>query len=51
MTVADTQDRQRAEDRALNPVVRLHVGLEDVEVLIEDLRRGFAQAAASASMT
>ena len=51
VTVADTQDRQRAEDRALNPVVRLHVGLEDVEVLIEDLRRGFAQAAASASMT
>lgn len=50
VTVADTQDRQRAEDRALNPVVRLHVGLEDVEVLIEDLRRGFAQAA-SASMT
>ncbi|SDB10215.1 cystathionine beta-lyase [Pseudomonas sp. NFACC13-1] len=49
VTVADTQDRQRAEDRALNPVVRLHVGLEDVEVLIEDLRRGFAQAAASAS--
>ncbi|WP_103308519.1 MULTISPECIES: cystathionine beta-lyase [unclassified Pseudomonas] len=51
VTVADTQDRQRAEDRALNPVVRLHVGLEDVEVLIEDLRRGFAQAAVSASMT
>jgi cystathionine beta-lyase len=50
VTVADTQDRQRAEDRALNPVVRLHVGLEDVEVLIEDLRQGFAQAAASASI-
>ncbi|MHA6788564.1 cystathionine beta-lyase [Pseudomonas bijieensis] len=45
VTVADTKDRQRAEDRALNPVVRLHVGLEDVEVLVEDLRRGFAQAA------
>ncbi len=51
VTVADTKDRQSAEDRALNPVVRLHVGLEDVEVLVEDLRRGFAQAAASASMT
>lgn len=50
VTVADTQNRQRGEDRALNPVVRLHVGLEDVEVLIEDLRRGFAQAAASASI-
>jgi cystathionine beta-lyase len=51
VTVADTKDRQSAEDRALNPVVRLHVGLEDVDVLVEDLRRGFAQAAASASMT
>ncbi|WP_434568791.1 cystathionine beta-lyase [Pseudomonas sp. Z3-8] len=44
VTVADTQDRQSAEDRALNPVVRLHVGLEDVEVLIEDLQRGFVAA-------
>lgn len=51
VTVADTKDRQSAEDRALNPVVRLHVGLEDVDVLVEDLRRGFAKAAASASMT
>lgn len=51
VTVADTKDRQSAEDRALNLVVRLHVGLEDVDVLVEDLRRGFAQAAASASMT
>jgi cystathionine beta-lyase len=44
VTVADTQDRNSAEDRALNPVVRLHVGLEDVGVLIEDLQRGFIAA-------
>jgi len=44
VTVADTQDRERAADRALNPVVRLHIGLEDVSALIEDLQRGFALA-------
>jgi cystathionine beta-lyase len=44
VTVADTQDRQSAPDRALNPVVRLHIGLEDVAALIEDLQRGFALA-------
>jgi cystathionine beta-lyase len=42
ITVADTQDRVGAAERLLNPVLRLHVGLEDVAVLIEDLRRGFA---------
>lgn len=44
VTVADTQDRDSAADRALNPVVRLHIGLEDVAALIEDLQRGFALA-------
>lgn len=44
ITVADTQDRQSATDRSLNPVLRLHIGLEDVEALIEDLERGFAAA-------
>ncbi|WP_411380360.1 cystathionine beta-lyase [Pseudomonas sp. MPB26] len=44
VTVADTQDRDSAADRALNPVVRLHIGLEDVAALIEDLQRGFAVA-------
>jgi cystathionine beta-lyase len=44
VTVADTQDRNSAADRALNPVVRLHIGLEDVAALIEDLQRGFALA-------
>jgi cystathionine beta-lyase len=29
-------------ERLLNPVLRLHVGLEDVADLIEDLQRGFA---------
>ncbi|WP_322847207.1 cystathionine beta-lyase [Pseudomonas sp. B33.4] len=42
ITVADTQDRVGAAERLLNPVLRLHVGLEDVAALIEDLRRGFA---------
>jgi len=42
ITVADTTDRKSAADRALNPVLRLHIGLEDVEALIEDLQRGFA---------
>ena len=44
VTVADTQDRDSAADRSLNPVVRLHIGLEDVAALIEDLQRGFALA-------
>src|SRR5471032_2708774 len=44
VTVADTRDRESANDRALNPVVRLHIGLEDVAALIEDLQRGFALA-------
>ncbi|MGF6281740.1 cystathionine beta-lyase [Pseudomonas sp. BT76 TE3572] len=42
ITVADTTDRDSAADRSLNPVLRLHIGLEDVEALIEDLQRGFA---------
>lgn len=42
ITVADTSDRDNSADRALNPVLRLHVGLEDVATLIEDLQRGFA---------
>ena len=40
----DLKDRDSAQDRALNPVLRLHVGLEDVVALIEDLQRGFAAA-------
>ncbi|AZF05753.1 cystathionine beta-lyase [Pseudomonas sp. R5-89-07] len=44
VTVADTQDRDSAADRGLNPVVRLHIGLEDVAALLEDLQRGFALA-------
>lgn len=45
ITPADTQDRENQANRALNPVLRLHIGLEDVEVLIEDLQRGFAALA------
>jgi cystathionine beta-lyase len=41
ITVADTKDRNSADDRALNPVLRLHIGLEDVDALVEDLGRGF----------
>ncbi|EJM20992.1 cystathionine beta-lyase [Pseudomonas sp. GM21] len=41
ITVADTQDRNSAADRSLNPVLRLHIGLEDVAALIEDLQHGF----------
>jgi cystathionine beta-lyase len=44
ITIADTTDRYSAADRAMNPVLRLHIGLEDVEALIEDLQRGFAAA-------
>ncbi|WP_455912538.1 hypothetical protein [Pseudomonas putida] len=43
VTVADTRDRESATERALSPVVRLHI-LEDVAALIEDLQRGFALA-------
>lgn len=42
ITVAELKERDSAQDRALNPVLRLHIGLEDVEALIEDLERGFA---------
>ncbi|MDN3223786.1 cystathionine beta-lyase [Pseudomonas nunensis] len=42
VTVAELKERESTEDRALNPVLRLHIGLEDVEALIEDLQRGFA---------
>ena len=41
ITLADTQNRNSAADRSMNPVLRLHIGLEDVAVLIEDLQRGF----------
>jgi len=44
ITVAELKERDSAQDRALNPVLRLHIGLEDVEALIEDLERGFAAA-------
>jgi cystathionine beta-lyase len=44
ITVADTTDRHSDADRVLNPLLRLHIGLEDVEALIEDLQRGFAAA-------
>lgn len=44
VTIAELKERESAEDRALNPVLRLHIGLEDVEALIEDLQRGFAAA-------
>ncbi|MGE8143767.1 cystathionine beta-lyase [Pseudomonas frederiksbergensis] len=44
VTVAELNERNSAEDRARNPVLRLHIGLEDVEALIEDLQRGFAAA-------
>lgn len=40
--VANVGDRDNASDKSLNPLLRLHIGLEDVEALIEDLRRGFA---------
>lgn len=39
--VAGLKDRDNAPDRALNPVLRLHIGLEDVNDLIGDLQRGF----------
>ena len=40
--VASVKDRVNADDKALNPLLRLHIGLEDVSALIEDLERGFA---------
>jgi cystathionine beta-lyase len=40
--VANVRDRDNAQDNALNPLLRLHIGLEDVSALIEDLERGFA---------
>ncbi|SDI22189.1 rhodanese-like domain-containing protein [Pseudomonas abietaniphila] len=40
--VANVRDRDNAPDKALNPLLRLHIGLEDVSALIEDLERGFA---------
>jgi cystathionine beta-lyase len=40
--VANVRDRDNAQDKALNPLLRLHIGLEDVSALIEDLERGFA---------
>ncbi|MBK5344689.1 cystathionine beta-lyase [Pseudomonas sp. TH49] len=48
ITVADTSDRHSAADRSLNSVLRLHIGLEDVDALIEDLERGFAASSPSA---
>ncbi len=44
ITVADLKERDCPTDPLLNPVLRLHIGLEDVEALIEDLARGFAAA-------
>jgi cystathionine beta-lyase len=41
VTVADVSDRDNQADRALNPILRLHIGLEDVAALIEDLEKGF----------
>ncbi|MCE0464154.1 cystathionine beta-lyase [Pseudomonas uvaldensis] len=46
VTIADTKDRDSADDRALNPVVRLHIGLEDAGALIADLEQGFDVAGA-----
>ncbi len=40
--VANVKDRVNTQDKALNPSLRLHIGLEDVSALIEDLERGFA---------
>ncbi|MCV4289190.1 cystathionine beta-lyase [Pseudomonas capsici] len=44
ITVANVSDRDNEADRLLNPVVRLHIGLEDVGALIEDLQRGLKAA-------
>jgi cystathionine beta-lyase len=42
ITVADLKDRNNSADKLLNPVLRLHIGLEDVDALIRDLQRGFS---------
>lgn len=39
---ANVRDRENADNKTLNPLLRLHIGLEDVSALIEDLERGFA---------
>jgi cystathionine beta-lyase len=39
--VANVRDRDAPADKTLNPLLRLHIGLEDVNALIEDLQRGF----------
>lgn len=41
ITVAELSDRDNDADRALHPVLRLHIGLEDVAELIQDLHKGF----------
>ncbi|WP_122448044.1 cystathionine beta-lyase [Pseudomonas viridiflava] len=41
ITVAELTARSSEEDRQLNTVLRLHIGLEDGSALIEDLQRGF----------
>lgn len=38
---ANVHDRENTADKTLNPLLRLHIGLEDVSALIEDLERGF----------
>ena len=40
--VASVRERLNDADKTLNPLLRLHIGLEDVSALIEDLERGFA---------
>ncbi|RMS34714.1 Rhodanese domain-containing protein/cystathionine beta-lyase [Pseudomonas ficuserectae] len=41
VTVAELGNRQGEQGSQLNTVLRLHIGLEDVSALIEDLQRGF----------
>ena len=41
ITVADLKDRDNTADQLLNPILRLHIGLEDVDALIADLSKGF----------
>ncbi|MDB6052357.1 MAG: rhodanese domain protein/cystathionine beta-lyase [Pseudomonas sp.] len=41
ITAADVTEHSRA-GQPFNPVLRLHIGLEDVGALINDLQRGFA---------
>ncbi|UNB60916.1 PLP-dependent transferase [Pseudomonas syringae group genomosp. 7] len=40
VTVAEVATRRREQGRPLNTVLRLHIGLEDVSALIDDLQRG-----------